>query len=273
MSTLSKSSDFMRELLLGGQFSDIDIICQDVTFKAHRAIVCTQSRFFNSAFCDGFKESFDRSINLKDETPETIERVLSFLYLREYQDEGNVVLFRPSTDDSDSVSQGDKFNEMEALKSKALNNILVFTAADKFEIDPLKNLASEKFSEWVSGNWDSSIFPEVVEEALALTPSHETKLQEIIAVVISSHIFELIDKAAILPVLSSFGCLGSLVILDLVQKGLVKQPSEKDVLQGLAQKLNSRRHCRHCSAALNVRMESGEYQIGNFRCAVCHTRH
>jgi hypothetical protein len=216
---------------------------------------------------------------LKDETPETIERVLSFLYLREYQDDGHAVLLQPtadlipSIDASDSVSQGDKFDNTDALKARALNNILVFTAADKFQIDPLKNLASEKFSKWVSENWDSPIFSKVVEEALALTPSHETELQEIIAVIISSHIFELIDRATILPVLSSFGCLGLLVILDLVQKGRVKQPSEYDTFQGLAQKLNSRRHCRHCSAALNVRMESGEYQIGTFRCAACHTRH
>jgi hypothetical protein len=55
MSTLSEITDVMRELLQREQFSDMEIICQDVTFKAHRAIVCTQSSFFNSAFCDGFK--------------------------------------------------------------------------------------------------------------------------------------------------------------------------------------------------------------------------
>ncbi|KAJ5938028.1 BTB/POZ protein [Penicillium verhagenii] len=231
MSTRSESSDFMRELLLQGQFSDMEIICQDVTFKTHRAIVCTQSKFFNSALCDGFKESLDRSINLKDETPETIERVLSFLYLREYQDDGHTVPLWPSADlidDSDSVNETRKSDNTEALRARALNNILVFTAADKFQIDRLKNLASEKFSKWMSENWDSPIFPEVVEEALLMTPSHETKLQEIIAVAISRYIIELIDRATILPVLSSFGDLGSLVILDLVRRGRVQRLSEYD---------------------------------------------
>lgn len=55
MSTSADIQDVMQDLLLREQFSDMEIICQGVTFKAHRAIVCTQSRYFNSAMCDGFK--------------------------------------------------------------------------------------------------------------------------------------------------------------------------------------------------------------------------
>lgn len=47
--------DLMRELLLGGQFSDVDIICQGVTFRAHRIIICPQSHFLDAAFNGGFK--------------------------------------------------------------------------------------------------------------------------------------------------------------------------------------------------------------------------
>ncbi|KAJ6099433.1 BTB/POZ protein [Penicillium canescens] len=243
----------------------MEIICQDVTFKAHRAIVCTQSSYFNSAFCDGFKESIEQSINLTEDTPATIERVLSFLYLREYNDNGHTVPFQPLTslvpfiDDSDSNSPEDRSNDIETSKAVALNNIRVFVAADKFGINPLKSLATEKFSRWATANWNSYIFLETA------SGGHWG--------IISAHIFEFIDEPAILHVLSSFGCLGSLVIVELVRDERVKPLNERDVLQGFAQKLNSRRHCRHCSRELNVRMERGEYEAGIFRCAACHTRY
>jgi hypothetical protein len=216
---------------------------------------------------------------LTEETPATIERVLSFLYLREYNDNGHTIPFQPlpspvpSIDDSDSNSSEDMSNDMETSKAVALNNIRVFVAADKFGIDPLKSLATKKFAGWATANWNSSIFPKTVEEAMTLIPFHETRPQEVIAGIISAHIFEFIDEPAILHVLSSFGRLGSLVIVALVRNERVKPLNERDVLQELAQKLNSSRHCRHCSKELNVRMESGEYQSGIFRCAACHTRH
>jgi hypothetical protein len=216
---------------------------------------------------------------LTEETPATIERVLSFLYLREYDDKGRTVPIQtltslvPSIDDSDSNSPEDMSNDMETSKAVALNNIRVFVAADKFGIDPLKSLATKKFSGWATANWNSSIFPETVEEAMTLIPFHETSPQEVIAGIISTHIFEFIEEPAILHVLSSFGRLGSLVIVALVRDGRVKPLNQWDVLQGIAQKLNSSRQCRHCSREFNVRMEGGECQSGIFRCAACHTRH
>ncbi|KAJ5412946.1 BTB/POZ protein [Penicillium sp. CMV-2018d] len=47
MSTSADIQDVMRDLFLRGQFSDMEIICQGITFKAHRAIVCTQSREYD----------------------------------------------------------------------------------------------------------------------------------------------------------------------------------------------------------------------------------
>ncbi|QRD91262.1 hypothetical protein F9C07_5313 [Aspergillus flavus] len=56
MSTMAELKDVMRDLLLRGRFSGMEILCQGVTFKFHQAIVCTQSSYFHSAFCNGFKD-------------------------------------------------------------------------------------------------------------------------------------------------------------------------------------------------------------------------
>lgn len=42
-------------LLMEDRFSDMTIVCQEVAFKAHRAIIYTQSSFFDAALEHGFK--------------------------------------------------------------------------------------------------------------------------------------------------------------------------------------------------------------------------
>ncbi|CAI7658312.1 unnamed protein product [Penicillium glandicola] len=217
MSTPSDLQDVLRDLLLQGRFSDMEIICQGITFKAHQAIICTQSSYFNSAICGGFKESSEKAINIQEDNPETIERVLSFLYSREYNEDGHTVQYQPVTELAPPDPE-DKLNDTEPKKI-ALNNMEVFIAADKFGIDPLKPLATQKFSQWATANWNSPVFPDVVQEVMTSVPSHELSLQGIIVDTISTHIFDLIVNPEFLHVLNTFGCLGSLVIAGLVQDG------------------------------------------------------
>ncbi|KAJ5969415.1 BTB/POZ protein [Penicillium viridicatum] len=187
MSTSADIQDVMRDLFLRGQFSDMELICQGINFKAHRAIVCTQSRYFNSAMCDGFKESTEKSIRIQEDIPETIERVLSYLHLREYDDSGTIQCRTvpkpaPSITDVDSS----KF-----AKNIALNNMRVFIAADKFGIAPLQSSATQKFSKWAAENWNSPVFPEVIQEVMESVPSYESNLQEVVVDIICTHIFNL----------------------------------------------------------------------------------
>ncbi|KAJ5796815.1 BTB/POZ protein [Penicillium psychrosexuale] len=218
---MSELQDVMRNLLLRGQFSDMKILCQGITFEVHQAIVCTQSSYFNSAMCDGFKESTEKAINILDDNPETIERVLSFLYLRDYSEDGHILQYRPITElankESDSyVSENKPENtepeSTEPENQSAFNNIEVFIAADKYGIIPLKTLATSKFSRWANTSCGSPVFPEVIKKVMTSVPSHETTLCEVIADIFSRHIFDLIKDPEIVHTLDSFGYLGSLVI-------------------------------------------------------------
>jgi hypothetical protein len=47
----------MRSLLDDGKYADMTISCQEHNFKSHRAIICSQSPFFDAALNDGFKVS------------------------------------------------------------------------------------------------------------------------------------------------------------------------------------------------------------------------
>ncbi|KAJ5829146.1 BTB/POZ protein [Penicillium rubens] len=163
MSAMTELQDVMRNLLLRGQFSDMEILCQGITFNVHQAIVCTQSSYFHSAMCDGFQESTEKAIDIQDDTPETMERVLSFLYLREYSEDGHIIQY-----------QQNKPENTEPENQAAFNNVEVFIAADKYGILPLKTLAAKKFSRWAAANCSSPVFYKVVERVMTACGVAET---------------------------------------------------------------------------------------------------
>ncbi|KAK4118054.1 POZ domain-containing protein [Parathielavia appendiculata] len=74
----------LSSLLGSDKFSDMTIHCGDRVFKAHRAIVCSQSAFFDKALTGGFSEAATSIINLPEDDPDVMERFLEFLYTGTY---------------------------------------------------------------------------------------------------------------------------------------------------------------------------------------------
>lgn len=108
----------------------------------------------------------------------------------------------------------------------------------------------------------SPAFHKVVERIMTSAPSHESTLREIIADVISRHIFEQIQDPEIVHILDSFGNLGTLVIAILIRNELVK--SKNDILQEFSLNITSSHRCRYC-----LRLISGDFGYRGFRCASC----
>ncbi|RMJ09221.1 hypothetical protein CDV36_011168 [Fusarium kuroshium] len=86
----------LSTLLHNEKFSDMTIRCGGREFKAHRAIVCTQSKFFDRALSSNFKEAASRVVELPDDDPDVLERFLEFLYTGAYSDDVNQTWGKPS---------------------------------------------------------------------------------------------------------------------------------------------------------------------------------
>ncbi|KAK4032457.1 BTB/POZ protein [Parachaetomium inaequale] len=78
----------LSALRLSEKFSDMTIRCGGRDFKAHRAIVCSQSSFFDGALSGGFSEAATGVVNLPEDRPEVVDKFLQFLYTGNY-DDGN----------------------------------------------------------------------------------------------------------------------------------------------------------------------------------------
>lgn len=98
-----------------------------------------------------FKEYISRTINLLDDEPGSIRRVLCFLYRQTYNENDQDVepkkIMPVQIPMQEVPSMSDNaVSDFEHRKAIACNNLNVYLAADKFNIFPLKQLAWYKLS-------------------------------------------------------------------------------------------------------------------------------
>ncbi|UZP41661.1 hypothetical protein NXS19_009477 [Fusarium pseudograminearum] len=88
----------LSTLLFSDKFADMTIKCKEREFSAHRAIVCSQSSFFDKALSSNFKEAMTQTVELQEDDPDIVERFLEFLYTGNYTDSVIPTLDKPSAE-------------------------------------------------------------------------------------------------------------------------------------------------------------------------------
>ena len=69
-----------------GRHSDFEIACQGHVFKVHEAIVCAKSEFFDKVCSSSFSEGVNARVNLDDDEPAIVARMILFMYIGTYRE-------------------------------------------------------------------------------------------------------------------------------------------------------------------------------------------
>lgn len=89
-----------------GDFTDFTITCGPLVFKVHQLVVCPTCDFFGKSvkFAVG-KEAEERRLDLPEDDPEMIRRLISYLYLGDYDPcNENGILFLSSIKQIESIT-------------------------------------------------------------------------------------------------------------------------------------------------------------------------
>lgn len=242
----------MGTLLKSAKYSDLTILCQGRRFLVHRAILCPSSPFFD-AVCNGaFKEASSRIIELEEDDPDTLERMISFVYTNDYQekDHGNLDLDKlgisydqpdtnrdkrdlavteeqhASPEPAENSPTGD-ISDRQRCDPALVSNMRVYAIADKYDIPCLKELAKQRFCTWARSEWARPDFPAIVRVVFESTPSSDRGLRDIIIALVAAHGDIFIKNADFRRLIQDVGELG----LELLDKVLELHSTEMTTLR------------------------------------------
>ncbi|KAF7188249.1 Kelch-like protein 30 [Pseudocercospora fuligena] len=115
------------------KFSDLTIVCgtSGKQFKAHRILASSHSKWFARCCSGSFAESQSRRIELKDDQPEALERMIQYFYKFDYDEVPGLV------------------------GSKLELHAWMVVISDKYEIPSFQKVASKRFMQEIKNNIDN----------------------------------------------------------------------------------------------------------------------
>lgn len=214
--------------------------------------------------------------------------MISYLYLQDFGQDGS----GPSYQELNETGKADhatregpprEINITETSETKApsavgtnevpYNDLRVYMAADKFSIDPLKDLARDCLASWLKRNWDKEEFPQMMRSVFQSLPPHESQLPDIVVHLISEKAPNLLQQESMLDLLEEFGDL-TITVLKEVAGYFHNSEVECEWLvnmlgNGLMSKLNWIPRCRHCQVVFNLWVDREEIGFGTVQCESC----
>ncbi|KAH7122914.1 hypothetical protein EDB81DRAFT_951918 [Dactylonectria macrodidyma] len=81
----SHSPSVLANLLESGKYSDVTLICQEKSFRLHKAVICSQSPVMSAALTGNFMEAATGTLSANAYDIDTVQRMIDFFYLGKYQ--------------------------------------------------------------------------------------------------------------------------------------------------------------------------------------------
>ncbi|KAK5709695.1 hypothetical protein LTR17_019571 [Elasticomyces elasticus] len=159
----------LSTLLRSEKHTDLKIKLGDYIWNVHKAIVCARSDFFAKA-CEGkFKEANDGVVEIHDDNPTVIDKMIHYIYKTEYEDADTEL-------------------------APVLLNVRIVAAAEKYFVKFLAPLAVSKLNYHVEDSWETEAFADAIAEAYTTTHDSDRELRDTLLKVVVEHAHELFDK-------------------------------------------------------------------------------
>ncbi|KAF3479509.1 uncharacterized protein GIQ15_06485 [Arthroderma uncinatum] len=202
------NGELLKDLLLTGSYSDLKLVCHGQQFNVHKNVVCAQSKVLAAACKGEFEESRTNVINAEVFEPETVRRMINFLYTKTYEvklSEGQVKNLGQTSGTKFTNGDGGyipikyvagyqrpqakqiKKGQMAAI---ILCHVEVNAIADYYDIPSLRDLANDNIKYILKCQWEVEKFSEIIAHSIQSTT--DPNLHDLLASTTAEHIQELL---------------------------------------------------------------------------------
>ncbi|KAL8778190.1 MAG: hypothetical protein Q9213_007526 [Squamulea squamosa] len=245
----------LREITASGGLEDLTISCGELQWKVHRIVVYSHSDWFRKACQPGFKEGKTALINLENENPALIAKLVEYLYGFDYDDSDSEPNEVDQTDDKNN-NDDDQDQPVPQTCGKLALHAAMYVTADKYDVSTLKVLALAKFSTALVDRWDKEDLSEVIRFVYENTVSSDRGLRGSLVPILVQHKQKLRTDEAFMKLVETHGEFA----VDLINAWT--NPNQQDAQRSFLQ-------CRHCETLrpgnYNGTCCMGQYYSNNFR--------
>lgn len=181
---------------------------------------CSLIRYFIAT--NTYQESQTGIINLDEDPPEIIEKMIQFLYTLRYDDN------RGSVSDAEAVQNPDSNRQVtkpenpppqipETAEGPLLTNAKLFALGDLYDISGLRYYAKCRYEETVKNRWNNEFFTQSIE--LVYDRCSEESLKEVMVQAAYNNIKILLERGEFLQLLKTCAEFSYGVLRSLLDKG------------------------------------------------------
>ena len=185
--------------------SDLTITTQDRSFKVHKEIICTQSKVLAAMSEAGFKETSTAVLALEHDHPAAVKHMVTFLYTGDYAE----AIFQPA------------YGMESIVGAELMLHALIYSLADKYDIQGLKQLAENRFVE-TGDEFMCEDFPAIVAMIFDTTPENDLGLRAVLARICAKHVDEVLASDVWNDLLANDGAIG-LAILKVARENSIAE--------------------------------------------------
>ncbi|OQN98588.1 hypothetical protein B0A48_15851 [Cryoendolithus antarcticus] len=164
-------------LLTSGKWTDFKVICHDRTFNVHKAVVCSQSAFFEAAVEGRFRESQENKIDLSEDDVEVVEVLINY---PSYE--------RPSTTKLEKNEVGKGKGKEKKPKTRTWDmhfHLKVYSIAQRCFVEGLQTLSATELRCLAETKWDTDEFREIVISIYNSTVGRDDLMREMVVRVLA----------------------------------------------------------------------------------------
>lgn len=166
--------------------ADIKIYIGKYELPAHSVVLAIQSKFFQKALSENFKEGKDKEFHFNEGSMHAYWRVFQYMYTGDYSAEPAEVL--DAQDDDELVK-----------------DVRVYTTADFFMLNGLKQLALPRFRSKLDRLWVSELLVDCIREIYESTTESDHGLRNAVIEVVHTYRDDLWKRKAFRDLISDGG--------------------------------------------------------------------